>query len=49
MDIFAHSLWAGAAATLAQRHWHFSRRTLTWTVVLAALPDLLHVLPIIAW
>ncbi len=49
MDIFAHSLWAGAAATLAQRRWHLSRRTLTWTVVLAALPDLLHMLPIVAW
>ena len=49
MDILAHSLWAGAGVTLAQRHWHLSPRTLALTVLLASLPDLLHLLPIIAW
>ena len=49
MDILAHSLWAGAGVTLAQRHWHLSPRTLALTVLLAALPDLLQFLPIIAW
>ena len=49
MDILAHSLWAGAGITLAQRHWLLSQRMLALTVLLAALPDLLHLLPIIAW
>lgn len=49
MDIFAHVLWAGAGVTLARRRWKISRRTAVITVGLAALPDVMHLLPIIAW
>ena len=49
MDIVAHALWAGAGMTLARRHWPISPRTVAATVGLAALPDVLHLLPIIGW
>lgn len=49
MDILAHSLWAGAGATLAHRRWQVSRRMLILAVGLAALPDLFHMLPIVGW
>lgn len=49
MDILAHSLWAGAGLALARRHVAIARRTAVATIVLAALPDLLHLLPILAW
>jgi LexA-binding, inner membrane-associated putative hydrolase len=49
MDIFAHALWAGAGVTLARRHWPIPPRTAALTVGLAALPDLMHLLPLAAW
>lgn len=49
MDIVAHTLWAGTGITLAQRHWALAPRILFLTVVLAALPDLVHLLPIFGW
>ena len=49
MDILAHSLWAGAGLAVAQRHVTIARRTIVATIVLAVLPDVLHLLPIIAW
>ena len=49
MDIFAHTLWAGAGITLARRHWPIPPRTAASTVGLAALPDLMHLLPLAAW
>ena len=49
MDIFAHTLWAGAGVTLANRRWPMAPRTLALTMVLAALPDVFHLLPIAGW
>jgi hypothetical protein len=49
MDILAHGLWAGAAALAVQRHARLDRTGVAATVGLALLPDLLHLLPILAW
>ncbi len=49
MDIFAHALWAGAGVMLAQRRWAISNRTAAAAVGLAMLPDIPHLLPIVAW
>ena len=49
MDILAHALWAGAGIALARRRWIVPTRTLIATVVLAALPDVFHLLPIAGW
>lgn len=46
MDIVAHTLWAAAGATVLNRRRQLSRSTVIATLVLAALPDLLHLLPI---
>jgi hypothetical protein len=47
MDILAHTLWAGAGVTLLRRRVQVAPRTAALTVGLAALPDLLHLLPIV--
>lgn len=49
MDIFTHALWAGVGISLARRRWRVSTRTLVATVVLATLPDIFHLLPIVGW
>lgn len=49
MDIVAHTLWVGAGVALASRHWAIPRGTVVATLVLAALPDLLHLLPVVSW
>ncbi|MBK7745264.1 MAG: metal-dependent hydrolase [Betaproteobacteria bacterium] len=49
MDIFAHALWAGAGVAAARRRWPLAPRIIALTVALAALPDILHLLPILAW
>ena len=49
MDIFAHTLWAGAGMTLANRRWPLAPRTVASAMVLAALPDIFHLLPIALW
>jgi hypothetical protein len=49
MDILAHTLWAAAGATVLHRRRPPSRSTVVATLVLAALPDLLHLLPIAGW
>jgi hypothetical protein len=49
MDILAHALWAGAGVTFARRRWAIRPRTVAFTVGLAALPDLIHLLPLAAW
>ena len=46
MDIVAHTLWAAAGATVLNRRRQLSRSTVIATLVLAALPDVLHLLPI---
>ncbi len=49
MDILAHTLWAGAAIALARRGRPIANRTVAATLVLAALPDMVQLLPIIGW
>lgn len=52
MDILAHTLWAGAAMALVRRRWplrELRARTVALTMTLAALPDVFHLLPIVAW
>ena len=49
MDILAHSLWAGIGVAMLGRRRRISARTATVTVALAALPDVMQLLPILAW
>ena len=49
MDILAHTLWAGAGVALARRRWPIATGTAAATVMLAALPDVVQLLPIVAW
>ena len=49
MDIVAHTLWAAAGAVLLRRRGRLTRRELIVTLILAALPDVLHLLPILGW
>jgi len=49
MDIVAHSLWAGVGLAALGRRISVAPRTAATTVGLAALPDVLQMLPIIAW
>ena len=49
MDILAHALWAGAGVTLARRRWPLKPATVAATVALAALPDVVHLVPLLGW
>ncbi len=49
MDIVAHTLWAAAGAAILQRRRVLSRSTVLATLALAALPDVLHLLPLVGW
>lgn len=49
MDIVAHTLWAGAGAALMHRRQALPRSTVIAALGLAALPDVLHLLPIAGW
>jgi LexA-binding, inner membrane-associated putative hydrolase len=49
MDIISHALWTGVGMTLASRRTSISPRTVSLTVGLAVVPDLLHLLPIFGW
>ena len=49
MDILAHALWAGSGMALANRRWPLTSRTVAATVLMATLPDVLHMLPIAGW
>lgn len=50
MDIVAHTLWAGlGAAWLARRRRDVTRKTVAATMALAALPDVIQMLPVLAW
>jgi LexA-binding, inner membrane-associated putative hydrolase len=49
VDIVAHTLWAAAGATALHRRQALTRRTVAATLVLAALPDVLQLLPVVGW
>lgn len=49
MDILAHSLWAGVGVAVLRRRIAVSPRTAAATIGLAALPDVLQMLPVLAW
>jgi hypothetical protein len=49
MDILAHALWAGAGVALVRRHRPVPARVAALAITLAALPDVLHLLPLVAW
>ncbi len=49
MDILAHALWAGAGVALLQRRRPVTARTGLLTIALAVLPDIPHLLPLLAW
>ena len=49
MDIVAHTLWAAAGAALIHRRRPLARGGVIATLVLAALPDVIHILPLAGW
>lgn len=49
MDILAHGLWAGLGVRAVARRRPVARRIVVATVALALLPDLIHMLPVLAW
>ena len=49
MDMLAHALWAGAGAELLRRKTPISKRSIYGIVLLAALPDVLQLVPILGW
>ena len=49
MDILAHTLWAAVGVVQARRRWPIATGTVAATLTLAALPDVVQLLPIIAW
>jgi len=49
MDIVAHTLWTAAGVTALHRRRPLSRPTVLASLVLAALPDVLHLLPLAGW
>ena len=49
MDIVAHTLWAAAGVAVLHRRQAVSGHTVVATLALAALPDVLHLVPIAGW
>lgn len=49
MDILAHSLWAGVGVAVLGRRLAIPARTAAATIALAALPDVLQMLPVLGW
>jgi hypothetical protein len=49
MDILAHGLWAGLGVRWLARKPPPSRTVAVATIALAVLPDIVHLLPIMAW
>jgi hypothetical protein len=49
MDILAHTLWAGSGLLLWRGKKSTTSKTILLTSALAAVPDLLHLLPVAAW
>ncbi|WP_298835422.1 hypothetical protein [uncultured Piscinibacter sp.] len=49
MDIVAHTLWAGLGAAALARRRPVARGTVAATMTLAALPDVIQMLPVLGW
>lgn len=49
MDILAHGLWAGLGARALARRRPVPPRIAIAVMVMAVLPDLIHLLPVLAW
>jgi hypothetical protein len=49
MDILAHTLWAGSGLLIWRGKKSTTSKTILLTTALAALPDLLHLLPVAVW
>jgi len=49
VDIVAHVLWPAVGAAVVHRSRPLFRSTVVATLVLAALPDVLHLVPIAGW
>lgn len=49
MDILAHALWAGAGVALLARRRALPRRMAVATVAMAAIPDVMQMLPLLVW
>ena len=49
MDIVAHTLWAAAGAVVIHRRRPMSRGTAMIALPLAAVPDVIHLLPLAGW
>ena len=49
MDIVAHTLWAAAGAVVIHRRRPLSRATAMIALALAAVPDVIHLLPLAGW
>jgi membrane-bound metal-dependent hydrolase YbcI (DUF457 family) len=49
MDTLSHALWAGAVGVVAQRVKLIDNRTIGAIVAFAALPDVIHLAPIVIW
>ena len=49
MDIVAHGLWAGIGILIARRRWQVTPRTAWLSLLLAILPDVFHLIPVLIW
>ncbi|MFM9882584.1 MAG: hypothetical protein ACKVQT_06110 [Burkholderiales bacterium] len=49
MDILSHGLWALAGGEVLRRRGYLTKKALGVTVLLAVLPDLIQLIPVIAW
>ena len=49
MDIQAHTLWVAAGAAVVRRRRALAGSTVAAAMALAALPDIVHLLPIAGW
>ncbi len=49
MDIVAHTLWAGLGTGWLVQRRPIGRSTIAATMVLAALPDVIQMFPVLAW
>lgn len=47
MDIVAHGLWVGVGAAWLHRHRRLDRRTTAVTVIMAVIPDIIQLLPLV--